>query len=290
MEFNGYYCPVTLEEAKALLDKSPENTKVLAGGTDLIIQMRRKSLEPRYILDLGGVDSLKKIYNDGNHLIIGSMASFNQIEKEECILRYLPALAQAAASVGSPQIRTRATIGGNIANAAPAADTVTALLALNTSIELQSMKGVGIVRLNEVILGINKTSIKPEEIITKIIVPLPETNTYQSFKKIGRRKAMAIARINLALVVTFYPGNEIIKEAKVAIGAVGTTPYRVKEVEELLTGNFLDKTLIAGASDQIEEVVVHRLSTRPTVEYKKTIAKEVLREALADVVSKRDAT
>lgn len=287
MHIKDYYRPDFLEEAVALLDMSPKKTKILAGGTDLIIQMQLKETKPEYLLDIGGIDSIKEIRIKDNCIFIGSMATFSQIENDNNVCQYIPILAQAAASIGSVQIRNRATIGGNIANAAPAADTIPALLALNSRIELQSVNGIRVINLNEILLGINQTSIKPTEILTKIIIPLPEQDTYQSFKKIGRRKAMAIARINLALVITYNPGQETIKEAKVALGAVGTTPYRVEIVENMLKGKVLDNDLIEQVSEQIEIVVLQRLGTRPTAPYKKTIAKAVLRQALTDIRTRR---
>lgn len=290
MPVKDYYRPESLEEAVTLLDKSPENTNVLAGGTDLIIQMRLKEKRPEYLLDLSGINSLKEINTKNNCLIIGSMATFNQLEEDEEVSKHLPVLAQAAASIGSPQIRSRATIGGNIANAAPAADTLPALLSLNSRIELHSRAGIRVIKLEEILLGINQTSIKPAEILTKIIISLPEKDTYQAFKKIGRRKAMAIARINLALSITYNSGEETIKEARVALGAVGTTPYRVQKVEEMLKEKPLVKDLIEQASELIETVVLHRLGTRPTAPYKKAIAKEVLRQALTDIqIARKEA-
>ena len=198
MAIKDYYRPQTLEEAVTLLDRSPENTKILAGGTDLIIQMRLRETKPDYLLDLGGINYLKEVTIKDNCLIIGSMATFNQLQRDPAVLQYLPLLAEACASIGSPQIRSRATIGGNIANAAPAADTLPALLALDAQVRLQSKDGMRTAVLAQILLDINKTDIKPTEILTEIIIPLPEKDSCQAFQKIGRRKAMAIARLNLA--------------------------------------------------------------------------------------------
>ncbi|HHX51255.1 MAG TPA: molybdopterin dehydrogenase, partial [Clostridia bacterium] len=157
MTIKDYYRPQTLEEAVTLLDRFPENTKILAGGTDLIIQMRLKETKPDYLLDLGGINCLKEIKTKDNYLAIGSMATFFELEQNPMVQKYLPVLAEASASIGSPQIRSRATIGGNIANAAPAADTLPALLALDSQIKLQSGGGTRTVSLSQILLGINQT-------------------------------------------------------------------------------------------------------------------------------------
>jgi CO/xanthine dehydrogenase FAD-binding subunit len=282
-----YYRPQTLEEAATLLDRFPENTKILAGGTDLIIQMRLKETKPDYLLDLGGLNSLKEIKTKDHYLTIGSMTTFFELEQNPIVQKYLSVLAKASASIGSPQIRSRATIGGNIANAAPAADTLPALLALDSQIKLERKGGTRTASLAQILLGINQTDIKPAEILTHIIIPLPEKDTYQAFQKIGRRKAMAIARLNLALVITFYPEQLTIKEAKIALGAVGKTPYRVQMVEALLKEKNLDETFIEQASELIEKIVAETLGTRPTAPYKKTIAKGALKRALHQILTAR---
>ena len=287
MAIKDYYRPQTLEEAVTLLSRSPENTKILAGGTDLIIQMRLRETKPDYLLDLGGINCLKEVKIKDNCLIIGSMATFNQLQRDPAVLQYLPLLAEACASVGSPQIRSRATIGGNIANAAPAADTLPALLALDAQVRLQSKDGMRTAGLAPILLDINKTDIKPTEILTEIIISLPEKDSCQAFQKIGRRKAMAIARLNLALLMTFYPDQLTINEARIALGAVGKTAYRVPIVEELLPERILDKGLIERASELIERIVAEKLGTRPTAPYKKTIAKAALKRAMEQVLTAR---
>lgn len=274
-----YFQPSTVSEALAFLSHSSAKTKILAGGTDLVIQLRERSLQPEFIVDLANVKELRGIESDGKSITIGSMVTFSELEQNPLILKCLPILAKAAASVGSPQIRNIATVGGNIANAATAADSVPALLALEARLNLLSSSGSREVALEDILVGLNKTTIAPNELLTKIIVPIPQGTTFTSFVKIGRRKALAIARLNLGLIMKFDATN-LIERASLAVGAVGTTAYRVKEVEEFLQGKRLTDEVITAAGEKLLEVVAAKLGSRPTAPYKKTIAKGALIKAL----------
>lgn len=279
MKILDYVQPKELGEALSFLGKSPETTKMLAGGTDLINQMRTREVLPEYILDLNGLKELQEIRLDDGNLIVGSMTTFDEIEHNPLVLQYIPALAEAAGTVGSPQIRHRGTIGGNVANAAVAADSVPVLLSLDAQVKLVSAKKERVVDLQSILVWLNETSIEKDEILTEIIIPLPKEGTIGVFEKLGRRRAMAIARLNLGLHVNFDADKKI-TEAKLALGSVGTTAYRVKEVEDLLVGKALTDELIQTASEVAAKVVADTLGTRPTATYKKTITGASMRKAL----------
>lgn len=279
MRILDYYQPLTLDEALDCLSKSPDTTKIIAGGTDLIIKMRERSVQADYILDLTKVHELKGIMLDDGHLIIGCMATFDEIESNHLINKYAPLLAKAAGTVGSPQIRNTATVGGNIANAAAAADSLPALLALGAKVRLQKVGVEKDVPLEDVLVGINKTSLMSDEILTKVIIPVPKANTRMTFVKLARRKALAISRLNMGLTLNM-DGNGKIEKAVVAVGAIGVSAYRVPQVEDLLQGKSLDNDTISAACNLISDIVAAKLGTRPTASYKKTIAKAALHKAL----------
>jgi CO/xanthine dehydrogenase FAD-binding subunit len=273
-----YYQPSSLNEALTFLSKSPDTTKLLAGGTDLIIQIREKFVDPDYIIDLTNVHELKGIIKKDDKLIIGSMVTFDELEHNHLINEYVPILAQAAASVGSPQIRNTATIGGNIANAAAAADSLPVLLALEAKVCLQSIDALKEVSIEDILVGINKTKIKPDEILTHIVIPIPHKNTKMAFAKLGRRKALAIARINLGMTLKMLDDGKI-EKATIALGAVGEHAYRVHQVETFLNQKALNEKTIEDACTLINEVVAARLGARSTATYKKSISKAVLSKA-----------
>lgn len=277
-----YFQPLALEAAFSCLQKSPGTTKLLAGGTDLIIQMKERSVEADYIVDLANILELKGIVQDGDNLVIGSMVTFSEIEHNHLINKYIPLLAKAAGTVGSPQIRNTATIGGNIANAAVAADSLPALLALEAKVRLQKINAQKDVAIEDILVGANKTCIAPDEILTKIIIPIPQANTAMTFIKIGRRKALAIARLNLGLTLSMDMGRKT-KKASLALGAVGVTAYRVPQVEELLMGKAINEDTITAACNLISEVVSEKLGTRSTASYKMAVAKAALSKALENV-------
>jgi len=277
-----YYQPLTVDEALSCLAKSPNVTKLLAGGTDLIIQMRERTVTTDYIVDLANVAELKVVGQNGENLEIGSMVTFAEIERDHLIQKYIPLLAKAAGAVGAPQIRNAATIGGNIANAAAAADSLPALLALEAKVRLQKVDAQKEVPVGDVLVGVNRTNLMPDEILTKIIVPNPPKNTFMAFVKLGRRKALAIARLNLALTLKLADDGKI-EKAALGLGAVGVTAYRVPQVEEFLQGKLLNDDTITAACLLLSEVVAAKLGTRPTAPYKKTIAKAALSQALQKI-------
>lgn len=277
-----YYRPDNISEALACLIRSPRTTKIMAGGTDLIIRIREREISPEYLVDMGRVPGLREIGIDGETLSVGSMATFTEIENNHLIKEYMPMLALAAWSVGSPQIRNTGTIGGNIANAAPAADMIPPLLALEAGVELKSVSGQRMVGLQEILAGANKTNILPDEILTRVVIPLPGAKTYGSFIKLARRKALAIARLNLGLTITLDDRGRIAKTA-LALGCVGATAYRVGQVEELLTGRELSGALVRGACALTAGIVAGKLGSRPTAPYKQAIAKAALGKAFESI-------
>lgn len=279
MKVKEYLKPSTLEEVLKQLSVSGK-TKVLAGGTDLIIEIHGRHIQVDTLIDLSDVPDLNSISYEGNTLRIGSMATFASIAEDETVRRVFPALAEAAATVGAPQIRARATIGGNTANAATAADGVPPLLAAEAICHVASSRGTREVSMEDLLVDINKTSLAPDELITHFTVSLPE-NAKQAFEKIGRRQALAIARINLAVILTVE--DEKVSRARVAAGAVGRTCYRINQVEEFLVGKSLTDEVVREACDLIDERVAFTLQARKTTPYKRRIASAVLRRALQRV-------
>lgn len=282
MHILDYYQPLNLQEALVCLSKSPNTTKIIAGGTDLIIKIRDRSVKADFILDLTKIVELKGIMLENDNLVISSMATFSEIQSDSLINKCFPILAEAAGTIGSPQIRNTATIGGNIVNAAPAADSLAVLLALDAKLKIQKVGAEKIVPLREFLAGINKTTLMADEILTEIIIPLPEINTKMAFVKLARRKALAIARLNLGLTLSMSCDGRI-KKAAVAIGAVGVSAYRVTQVEKMLSGKQLDDEIISAAGNLISDIVEVNLGSRPTTSYKKIIARAALCKALENL-------
>ena len=276
MRVNNYFSPATLDEALHCM-REPGLVKALAGGTDLNIALHEREIRPDAIVDLTHIPELKKIEFSDGVLTVGSMVTFTEAQNSELVNQYCPLLAMAASTVGSPQIRNSGTIGGNLANAATAADSVPTMMAMDADVVVRNEDGERILKATEIPTGLNKTCLAPDELIVEFRIK-PTTGKFVAFEKIGRRKALAISRINMAMVLDL-DGNTI-KAASIAFGAVGKTAYRVTELEKFLTGREITEELLAEAGDKIEAIVTEVLAGRSTTPYKKKIAAAVLKRGL----------
>lgn len=276
MKVNGFFRPKTVDDTLALLGSQP-NAKILAGGTDLVIALNERAAKPDALIDITGVEALRGIYEGDGRLHIGAGATFSQLEESGLVRRYCPAMCEAAARMGAVQVRNLATIGGNVANAATAADGVPPLLAMDAVAVIAGPKGKRTVPVDEVITGINQNSLEADELILEFVMPRQD-GWAKVFEKIGRRKALAISRINLAVCARL--DGPVVGDITVAVGAVGKKAYRVAEVEDFLRGKPLDEAVIREAAGLMDEVVARNLAGRSTTPYKRKIGAAVLKRAL----------
>lgn len=277
LHIQDYYQPSSLAEALEYM-QLPGRVKALAGGTDLVISLHERILEVDAVVDLSHVPELKGISIQEDGLHIGAMVTFAELERSEEVQRLCPMLACAAAKVGSPQVRNSGTVGGNLANAATAADTVPVLMAVDAMATLTRAGGARILPVTQIPIGLNRTSLTSDELIVEFIIK-PQSGFFMDFEKIGRRKALAISRINMAMVLDL--DGVTIRRAAVAYGAVGKTAYRVTQLEAFLAGKQLSTSLTDAACALIEETVTEVLQGRKTTPYKKKIAAAVLRRSLS---------
>lgn len=278
-----YFVPRNQQEAIELLAKYEERIKILAGGTDLLVQYFDRLYEIENWLDLRRLEKLKTIEIKKNHILIGAMTTHTQLEKSKIIQKYFPALSMAADDIGSPQIKNRGTIGGNIVNASPAGDLLPSLMAYKAQFHLDSTKEETLVPAEKFFIGPKKTILKANQLLSRISLPLPKKNTYSSWIKIGKRKALIIATITLALVVTMDDDNKLIENISVCLGSVAPTPLEIKEIKEKMIGkNFKQLDF-----NQLGQIVEDKISPiddiRGTREYRKDVAKEIMINALEEV-------
>jgi len=279
-DLSEYYQPQSLTAALELLAKSDGKLKPLAGGTDIVPAMGKGELNAEGLVDLSKIPDMRQIRIDGSEIKIGSLVTFAQIDSSPLIRERASLLADAAAAVGSPQIRNSGTIGGNIANASPAADTVTALVTLDAEAKLDSIAGSRRVLVSELLCGPGRTKILPQEIITEITFSVPPIGSKTGFIKLGRRKALAIARMNLAII--YILDEERISFARVGLGAVGPNPRRYTVLENSLLGQKPSESLIEVFAIEAKREVTRVLGSRPSAVYKceavKGIARDLLRK------------
>lgn len=273
-----YYRPSTMEEALQLLQDYREGARVLAGGTDLVIALRKGEVAPRALVDIQLLPELQSVEVQGENLVVGAGVSFARLSTHPLVLRWAPALAEAASQVGSPQIRNRGTIGGNLGTASPAGDTLTPLVALEAQVRLRSLEGERLAPVESFLARGGGQSLQPGELIQEVRLPLVRESLVKSaFVKLGRRNALAISRINLALILG-YDGDTPVR-ARLALGAVGPSPFRVPAAEAVLTGRH-GPDLARMVMREAAQAVAASLGSRPTAPYKTRAVQGMVLEAL----------
>jgi CO/xanthine dehydrogenase FAD-binding subunit len=282
-DFPGYVAPQKIEEVLEILSKYGKEIKIIAGGTDLLVQYYDRLYEVSAWLDLKNIEKLKEIKIDQNQIEIGAMVTHTRLETSKDIKKHYLILSQAAADIGSPQIRNRGTIGGNIVNASPAGDLLPALIAYRAQFKLVSHKEESIVSAEDFFLGPKKTILKPEQLLSKIIIPIPEQNTYSSWIKIGKRKALMVATVSLALVLSMTEGNKIIKEVKVCLGSVAPTPFEIMEIREKMIGRQFNQLDFNELGQLVEDRISPIDDIRGTKEYRQDVTKNIMINALKKI-------
>lgn len=265
-----FFQPDTLMKALQLR-RDYEGSSLLAGGTDLVVGMRHDKAPKGSMIDLSRVPELKGINAAGGTIKIGPMTTFTEISDSELLRTAAAVLCEAAETVGSPQIRNRGTIGGNICNASAAADGIPPLLCLDSEVELQSLMADGtvstrILPLEDFLIDSGKTALEGNEIMTGVQFKLPFADTLSSFKKIGRRNALAISRLNGCC--TLRMRDEVVEGIRFSLGASTSKPERIRAVEEFLTGRELTAEALNTAGKLAAEHVFLQTGTRSSSGYK----------------------
>ncbi|MGC8983334.1 MAG: FAD binding domain-containing protein [Desulfurococcaceae archaeon] len=271
-----YYEPKTLREALELLDKYGESAKILAGGTDLLVKMKVRLVEPRVVINVKKIPGLRYIVEDGDYVRIGALTTLRDLEKSDLVKERLPALYDAVKVMGSVQIRNMATIGGNLCNASPAADTAPPLLVHNARVVLASIYGERVVPLEEFFVGPGRTVMKPNEMLVEILAEKASRGS-SSFKKVSR-VAVDLAIASAAAYVEVEGG--IIREARIALGSVAPKPIRARKTEELVKGLPVGSEELRKALYALEEEVSPITDVRSTAEYRRYIVKVLAWEAI----------
>ena len=279
-----FYAPKSIEELAAILAKEKNNAKILAGGTDVVVQLREQKINAGCMVSLKFIPELKGIKAQDDKINIGPMTSFTELSEASLILEKAFLLAQAASSVGSPQIRNAGTVGGNIANASPAGDTLPALMALNAELTVASTRGERQILLEDFYLGIGKTKLEADEFVKMITVAaLPKTHG-SAFVKLGRRNALAISRISMAAVVGYAAENNIVTDCRIAAGSVAQNPIRLHGAEEVLMGANLTSEAVEECVSAAFTKLAATLGKRASAVYKKKAGPVLVRRALDQAI------
>ena len=271
--------PSSVTDAVALGARFGEEGRFLAGGTDLIIQMRRGKVAPRHVMSLHRVSGLDRIEADGA-VRLGALVTHRTIERCPAFQGPLQALVESAAVVGGHQIRNVATVGGNIVNASPAADVVPVLLALDATVTCLGPDGERTLTLDGFLTGPGQTARRPGELLTSVRFDQLPPGSATAFVKAGRRKAMEISVVCVAVRLTLDAAHARCQEARIALGAVAPTPLRARAAERALEGQPLTDEVLrragrlaAGECGPIDDV-------RASARYRRLLVETLVPRAL----------
>jgi carbon-monoxide dehydrogenase medium subunit len=276
------HMPDTLEEALELIS-SLDDVKALAGGTDLIPLMREAECAPKNLVDLNKVRGLNYIEKTDGYLKIGGTVTHNQILQNN-LASLFPALIDSVGLIGSPQIRNRGTLAGNILNASPAADSAPPLLVHEAEAVLRSVSDERILPIQDIFEGPKINCLEPYELLTEIRIPLPPETSSSSYHRIGRRKAFTLSVVSAATYLEVE--DKICNDAKIDFGSVDVTPVRVYELEDMIDHNELDEEKIneicAAASNYVKPIT----DIRGTAEYRRDMCEVLMKRAIYETLER----
>jgi CO/xanthine dehydrogenase FAD-binding subunit len=270
--------PTSLADAYAMLAETP--ARPIAGGTDLMVALTGELGEPpEHVLDLWRLDELRGIAVDGEAVTLGALTTYTDIRRSAVCREHLPALVEAAATIGAAQIQNRGTLGGNIANASPAGDTLPVLLALDASIVCGSGRGERIIPSDSFWTGYRKTALAADELVVRVRVPLAAGRETR-FRKVGTRRAQSISKVVLALSYRDsgrVPGRAAPwGDVRLALGSVAATPIRARTTEASLEGHPPTRETADRAAETLAAELHPIDDVRSTAEYRRLVAARVL--------------
>jgi carbon-monoxide dehydrogenase medium subunit len=281
----NYCAPATIAEALALLAEHKGKARLLAGGTDLVPQLkRRETTIPDYVIDLKGIAGLKEIvYDDAKGLTIGALATITAIEQSADVRRHYPILAQAALLMASPQVRNRGTFAGNICNAAASADSAPSLLVLEATVQIKGPGGDRVLPLAEFFTGPGRTALQADEMVTAIHLPKQPQGMRGVYLKLSPRHSMDLAVVGVAASGIYE--NGLCRQIRIGLGAVAPTPMRATGAESVLAGKNVTPQLIdEAAQSAVSECSPRKDSHRASPEYRRDMVYVMTRRAINQVL------
>ncbi len=273
-----YVKPQTIEEAIGAMQQYPE-CHLLAGGTDLLVKIKLGRIVSGTFIYISDLKELQQLTVDNGTITIGAAVTHTQISGSPYIMKFAPALAAASASVGSPQIRNRGTIGGNSGNASPAGDTIAALMAYAAVVTIVGPEGVRKIPLNEFFTGPGRTVLKSDELILNFSFSAQQAGQGSAFEKLGKRKALAISIVNAASFIA-VDEDQTVTQARIALGSVAATPLRITAAENILIGRKLTDNVIVEAAKTAADSVKPIDDVRSEADYRKKMAAVLTQRAL----------
>jgi len=277
--------PKTLVEALAVLAEREGDAMPVAGGTNVLVDLRAGKHQPQVLVDVVRLPGLRSIQREDGHLVIGGGTTISDLLYDPLIAQHAPALREAASVFANPLIRNRATVGGNLADASPAADTAPPLLALDAEVELASQSGIRRLPLADFLVGVRKTLRRHDELLIAVRFPVPPAGSANHFQKMGLRKADAISVLSAAVAVTCDAAGRC-TAARIALGALAPRPLRATAAESLLIGEKLTPAAIAESARLAGEAARPIDDIRGSADYRRQVTEVIVRRLLEKVLTR----
>jgi carbon-monoxide dehydrogenase medium subunit len=271
-----YREPKTVGEALQQIKASEGKAKVIAGGTDLLVQMKMGEVQPKQVINISRIASLRYLIEEKG-LRIGTLTPFQEIETSQRIRKQYTALYEAARDITSVQIKHMGTIGGNLCNASPAADTAPPLIVFGGKVKLAQGNQERVLLVEKFFIGPGMTVLSPQEILIEVQLPPVREGMGSAFKKIGRVSA-DIAKVNVA--VALVRKDDICEDCRIVFGSVAPKPLRTIETEKVLRGRRLDLSLLEEVGQQVSQEIRPITDVRSTDYYRREVSKVLLKEAI----------
>lgn len=277
-----YIRPHSMDEALNALEVE-DNPYLLAGGTDLLVGMKGKTIRPKCIIDIKGIPNMNSIqYHDGFEL--GALSTVRDVEVSPLIREKLPALSMAASMLGSVQIRNRATVAGNLCHGSPAADMAAILLGMNCEVRIVSPKGEKTRSLEGFFSGPQKTVLEKNEMVSRIIIPKSIESYKGIYLKHGPRKAMDIGIVNIAILLDVDYRDRFCKQITIALGAVAPTPMRAKKAEAVAKGKALTSECIREVAETASSESKPISDFRASADYRRELVKSLVARGIHQIM------
>lgn len=273
------YRPQTLAEALTLLTEHGTNGKPIAGGTNMVGELRDGHYNSKSLVDLSSLKELHGISLQDGFIVIGGGTTITELLDHPLIAAHAGVLKESASLFANPLVRNRATVAGNLVDASPAADTCPPLLALNAEVQLMSQAGTRWMKLEDFVTGVRRTALQAGELVFAVRWPVPAARSAGGYTKVGLRKADAISVLSAAVMVELDEAG-LCKQAAIALGAVAPKPFRAKAAEALLIGKALEPGLIAEAAQLAADACRPIDDIRGTAAYRKRITAVAVRRLL----------
>jgi CO/xanthine dehydrogenase FAD-binding subunit len=278
-----YVRPKNIKEALQTLKRGRRKARLIAGGTNLIPDMRAMTLTPSVLIDLSHLKTLSYIRDVKGEVRIGGLTAISELAASKVIQRVAPILSEAARQIGNPLVRNRATLAGNLADASPAADTAVPLLVLDARVvaEREGAKPRQ-VPIDQFFTGPNRTVLRKDEMILEVDFPAPRTTARMAYLKLGLRNSMAISVVSIAALMEIEKGK--CRKVRIGLGAVAPKPMRAYETEKILLGNEVTRERIEACCETIEKEVSPITDIRAGAGYRRSMVSVLLRRVLQKLI------